>query len=217
MSSEKRAPRHTLSHERVVDGAMAIADRDGLSALTIRSLATHLDVKPMAIYHYVANKEDLLDALVEQVFAEIERPVPDGDWRTELAKRSRSARAVLVRHPWSIGLLETRTSPSRPATLGHHEAVMATLRAAGFSPARTGSAYLLLDSYVYGFALQEITMPATDTSTPEAQALAASLDPADYPSIAEVMGEHVMGEVFTFDGEFEEGLSVVLDGIARWR
>ncbi|WP_418059660.1 TetR/AcrR family transcriptional regulator [Pimelobacter simplex] len=205
MSSDRRAPRHTLSRDRVVAGAMAIADHDGLPALTIRSLATHLDVKPMAIYHYVATKDALLDALVEQVFTEIERPVPGEDWRAELARRSRSARAVLLRHPWSIGLLESRTAATRPATLDHHEAVLATLRAAGFSAARSGSAYLLLDSFVYGFALQEATMPATDAV------------PTGHPVVAEVLGAHVAAPGFGYDAEFETGLTVVLDGIAGWR
>lgn len=216
MSSEERAPRNTLSRERVVTGAMEVADRDGLAALTIRSLATHLAVKPMALYHYVANKEELLDALVEQVFAEMTRPVPGGDWRAQLAIRAGSARATLVRHPWSLGLLETRTSPDRPSTLQHHESVMATLRAAGCSPALTARSYLLLDSYVYGFALQEVTMPVTDTMSEEAVAMAATMDPADYPHLVEVMTEHVMSPGYTMDDQFARGLDLVLDGIGRW-
>src|SRR6478752_4435990 len=115
-SRKRRAP---LSRERVLEGAVAIADADGIGALTIRSLAQHLGVKPMSLYYYVANKSEILDAIVDVVFSEIDLPTVDGDWRSEIRLRARSARHVLRRHSWAIGLLESRTSPG-PATLRHH-------------------------------------------------------------------------------------------------
>ena len=117
-----------------------------------------LGVKPMSVYHYVATKDEILDGLVDLVFAEIELPSPSGEWREEISKRARSAREVLGRHPWAIGLLESRTAPG-PATLRHHDANIATLRAGGFSVAETAHAYALIDAFVYGFALQEASLP----------------------------------------------------------
>src|SRR4030095_4264743 len=111
-STEKRAP---LSRERVLRGAVAIADEDGIAALTMRSLAQELGVKPMALYYHVANKAQILDGIVDLVFSEIELPRPGGDWRAEIIRRSDSARQVLTRHSWAIGLMESRKNPG-PAT-----------------------------------------------------------------------------------------------------
>src|SRR5262245_40097652 len=119
--------RVALSRERVIQAALTVADSGGLGSLTIRSLAVALGVKPMAVYYHVANKEEILDALVDVVFGEIELPVPGADWRSEMERRARSARGVLGRHRWAIGLLESRLTPG-PANLRHHDAVIATLR-----------------------------------------------------------------------------------------
>src|SRR4051794_12393042 len=161
--SEAPAERTPLSRERVLRAAVAIADAGGIGSLTIRSLAHGLDVKPMSVYHHVANKGEILDGIVDMVFGEIELPSAGGDWRAEISRRSHSARLVLRRHPWAIGLMESRTSPG-PATLRHHDAVLGALRAAGFSVQLTAHAYALLDSFVYGFALQEATLPFKDQS-----------------------------------------------------
>src|SRR3954454_10877753 len=128
--------REPLSRDRVLHSALAVADEGGLPGLTIRSLAQRLGAKPMSLYHHVANKDEILDGLVDLVFAEIELPEPSGDWRAEMTRRARSAVAVLRRHPWSVGLLESRTSPG-PATLRHHETTIAALRAGGFSIVQT--------------------------------------------------------------------------------
>jgi len=138
----KRVP---LSRDRVLRGALAVADSGGLGSLTIRSLAHELGVKPMSVYHYVANKDEIVDGIVDLVFSEIDLPTTGGDWRTEIRRRATSARAVLRRHSWAIGLMESRTSPG-PATLRHHDAVIATLRSAGFSHELTAHAYALLDA-----------------------------------------------------------------------
>ena len=122
-----RAP---LSRERVLNGAVAVADATGIAGLTIRSLAQELGVKPMSVYHHVANKEQILDGIVDIVFSEIELPSASGDWRPEISRRAHSARVVLRRHPWAIGLLETRTSPGY-ATLRHHNAVLGALPCRG--------------------------------------------------------------------------------------
>src|SRR3954471_1638947 len=158
MSAETGRARAPLTRERVLRGAVEVADRGGIGSLTIRSLAQELGVKPMSVYHYVANKEEILDGIVDIVFSEIDLPSAGGDWRHEMRGRATSARAVLRRHRWAIGLMESRTSPG-PATLRHHDAVIGCLRASGFSIALTAHAYSLLDSYIYGFALQEAGLP----------------------------------------------------------
>jgi AcrR family transcriptional regulator len=147
---------HCVANTRV--RGRSAADRAGIGALTIRSLARELGVKPMSLYHHVAGKGEILDGIVDLVFSEIDLPAPGGDWQAEMRRRAASARRALGRHRWAIGLLESRANPG-PATLRHHDATIGTLRAAGFSVAATAHAYALLDSYVYGFALQEASLP----------------------------------------------------------
>ncbi len=206
-----RAP---LSRERVLAGAVAVADAGGIAGLTIRSLAQELGVKPMSVYHHVANKDEILDGIIDIVFSEFELPSADGDWRAELSRRAHSARRVLRGHPWAIGLLETRTSPG-PATLRHHDAVLGTLRAAGFTVELTAHAYALMDSYVYGFALQEATLPFNDQSVAEVAAPMMELfESGDYPHMLELITEHAMKPGYDFADEFDFGLELVLDGLS---
>ena len=211
-SPPERAP---LSRDRVLHGALAVADAGGISGLTIRSLAQELGVKPMSVYHHVANKDEILDGIVDLVFAEIELPSTDGDWRAEIRRRAESARAVLSRHRWAIGLLESRTSPG-PATLRQHNAMLGTLRAAGFSVEMAGHAYALLDSYVYGFALQEAGLPfeGPDTVAEVAEPIMEFFTTGEYPHMVELATEYVLKPGYDFGNEFEFGLTLILDGLA---
>lgn len=147
-----------LSKQRVVLEAIRLADREGVDGLSMRRLAGALGAGAMSLYHYVASKEELLDAMIDTIYEEIELPPEGTDWQSAIRLRAVSARQVLVRHPWAIGLLESRTSPG-PANLRHHEAVIACLRKAGFSILMATHANWLLDSYVFGFALQEANLP----------------------------------------------------------
>jgi len=205
-----------LSRDRVLRAALAVADDGGLDGLTIRSLAQRLETKPMSLYHYVANKDEILDGLVDLVFAEIELPEPSGRWREEMARRARSARAVLGRHRWSIGLLESRTTPG-PATLRHHDATLAALRAGGFSIVQTGHAYAVLDAFTYGFAVQEASLPfeGPDSAAAVAGPIMALMEGGQYPHLVEFAVEHAMRPGYDFGAEFEVGLELVLDGLAR--
>jgi AcrR family transcriptional regulator len=184
--------------------------------LTIRSLAAELGVKPMSVYHHVANKDEILDAIVDMVFSEIELPAVGGDWQLEMRRRADSTREVLRRHPWAIGLLESRTRPG-PATLKHHDAVIGVLRGAGFSLEMTAHAYALIDAYVYGFALSEASLPINgpETVTEVAEQMMAQYSAHEYPHLVEFSIEHVMRPGYDFGEEFEFGLAVVLDGLAR--
>lgn len=147
-----------LSRQRMVEEAVRLADTEGVDGLSMRRLASALGAGAMSLYHYVANKDELLDAMIDVVFDEIELPPEETDWRSAMRHRAISARQVLARHPWAIGLMESRTSPG-PANLRHHEAVTACLRRAGFSVLMATHANWLLDSLVYGYALQEASLP----------------------------------------------------------
>ena len=212
-SPKKRVP---LSRERVLRSAADIADTAGIRALTIRSLAQRLGVKPMSIYYYVPNKSAILDGIVDLVFAEIELPANDGDWRSELVRRANSARRVLSRHHWAIGLMESRKSPG-PATLQHHDAVLRTLREAGFSVEMTAHAYALLDSYVYGFALQEAALPfqGADTAADVSESIMQQFPTDKYPHLVEMATEFILQPGYNFGDEFEFGLGLILDALTR--
>jgi AcrR family transcriptional regulator len=205
-----------LSKERVLSAAMAVADRGGLPGLTIRSLAKELGAKPMSVYYYVASKDELLDSLVDVVFEEIELPNPKGKWREEMRRRAISARARLKQHPWAIGLLESRTSPG-PATLRHHDVVLDCLRHANFSLELTAHAYALIDSYVYGFALQEASLPfeGPDTVGEVAEPIMALMATGEYPTMVEMATTYYLRPGYDFADEFEFGLDLILDGLER--
>jgi AcrR family transcriptional regulator len=211
-----RTQRVPLSRERVLTAAVAVADAGGVAALTIRSLADELGVKPMSVYYYVANKDEILDAIVDLVFSEIELPRAGGDWPAEMRRRAFSAREVLRRHPWAIALLQSRTSPG-PATLRHHDAFIATLRRAGFSIAMTAHAFAVIDSYVYGFALSEAALPIHGPE-PVAEVAGSMMRQyaADaYPQLAEFTTEHIIRPGYDFGDEFPFGLDLILAGLAR--
>jgi AcrR family transcriptional regulator len=213
---KKPAARTPLSRERVLGAAVAIADAGGLGSLTIRSLAEDLGVQPMSVYHHVANKEAILDGIVDLVFAEIELPPAAGSWRAEMEARARSARATLQRHPWAVALMETRRSPG-PANLRHHDAVLGSLRAGGFPVELAGHAYALLDSYVYGFAVQEAGLPfeGPEQVADLAETIMARFDPGEYPHLTELVTEVVVKPGYDFGDEFDFGLGLVLDGLER--
>jgi AcrR family transcriptional regulator len=205
-----------LTRDTVLRRAVALADDAGLPALSMRKLGDALGVEAMSLYHHVKDKSALLDGMVDEVFAEIELPAPELGWRTALRQRSTAVRAALARHRWAIGLLESRAAPG-PATLRHHDAVLGCLRRDGFSVPAAAHAYALLDSYVYGFALQEASLPLpTGTPGTAAELARGILDAAtaDYPYLTEMAAEHVSRPDYAFGAEFDVGLDLVLDAIA---
>ncbi len=214
--SSRAQPRIPLSRERVLRGAMAIADAGGIGSLTIRSLAHELGTKPMSVYHYVANKDEIIDGMVDLVYGEIDLPTVGGEWQSQMRRRCRSARQVLRRHPWAIGLLQSRLVPG-PATLAHLDAVIGTLRAGGFSVEMTAHAYALIDAYVYGFALSEASLPINgpESVTEVAESMMASFSSGAYPHLLEFSTEHVLRPTYDFGDEFEFGLDAVLDSLAK--
>ncbi len=214
MTPSTTSPKQRLTAERVLDGAMALADEIGIDAFTIRKLADALDTKPMTIYHHVPGKEAILDGMVDRVFAEIDRPDMDLGWKPAMRARCRSAREVLARHPWAAPLMESRTTPG-PETLGHHDAVLGCLRRGGLSLAMTAHAYALLDAYVYGFALQEASLPATggDDMAELAGSIIEPMPEGAYPHLAEFTAGHVLQPGYDFRAEFDFGLDLILDAL----
>lgn len=215
MAEDKRAAGVKLSHERVVEAAIEIADRGGIDVLTIRALATSLGTKPMSIYYHVENKDALQEAMVERVFGLIHDPDPTAPWKDALRARCLSARDVLGAHPWAVRLLETGSAPG-PESLRHHEAVLACLMGAGMPVPLVAHAYAILDSFIYGFVIQESGLPVQGDDDRELAAeISAAFDPAAYPSLVRLTVEHVMQPGYSFGSSFEFGLDLLLDGLER--
>jgi AcrR family transcriptional regulator len=212
--------RAQLSRERVLEAAVAFADRHGFEALSMRKLGQELGASAMSAYYYFATKEQLLDGMVEVVFSEIEPPALELDWKTAMRNRAISTRAALNRHRWAVGHMEGRTDHGA-ANLRLHDAALGCLRAAGFSLEDTVHAYSVQDAYIYGFVLQE-----TDMSPQTAEDFAAEAQRqvdayqhqlAEYPHLAEVLGEHVAKVGYDYTTEFLFGLDLILDGLERLR
>jgi AcrR family transcriptional regulator len=209
--------RNRLSRERVLAAAIVHADAGGLEALTMRKLADELGVAPMALYRHVANKDDLIDGMVDIVFTEIDLPATGEDWRTAMRQRAISVYDALSRHRWAIGLMESRLNPG-PANLRHHDAVIGSLRSAGFEIERVAAAYSVLDSYIYGYAMTKMNLPFDDTSdiVDIAQEMLEPFPEGEYPHLMAFLTEHAMKPGYDYGSEFENGLDIVLDGLERF-
>ncbi|MDN4478477.1 TetR/AcrR family transcriptional regulator C-terminal domain-containing protein [Demequina sp. SYSU T00039] len=216
--SEQVVRKVRLTPERIATAAIELADRDGIEALTIRALADHLGTKPMTLYHHVAGKEALLDLMVDRIFAEMEAPPEDLPWREAIIRRCQSTREVLVRHPWSVPLLESRSTPG-PELLRHHESMLATLDRGGLPLPLMAHAYAILDSFVFGFALEEATLPAQggEGMADVAEEIAAAFDAEAYPQLVRLTVDHVMQPGYSFGSSFEVGLGIILDGLEAAR
>jgi AcrR family transcriptional regulator len=195
----------------------------------MRKLADELGAGAMSLYHYVPNKEELLDGMVDIVFSEIEPPSTDVDWKTAMRRRAISTREALNRHRWAVGLMESRSNPG-PASFRLHNSVLGCLREAGFSIEMTIQAYSVLDAYIYGFALQEKSVPFETAEESAAVAeeqvrqfaeLAEERQSAalaeEFPYLAEVVAGHVAKVGYDFAAAFEYGLDLILDALEQRR
>ncbi|MFE0699916.1 TetR/AcrR family transcriptional regulator C-terminal domain-containing protein [Streptomyces sp. NPDC058872] len=204
-----------LTRDTVLREAVALADEAGVGSLTMRKLAERLGVEAMSLYHHVANKDAILDGMVDEVFGEVGLPSDALDWKAAMRQRAVSMRNALSRHPWAIGLLDSRSNPGH-RTLRHHDAVIGSLRAGGFSVAGAAHAFSLLDSYVYGFALQEAALPfeaAGDDIGDMAEALIDQAPAGEFPHLAELVARHVALPDYSYADEFLIGLDLLLDGL----
>ncbi|WP_244246813.1 TetR/AcrR family transcriptional regulator C-terminal domain-containing protein [Nocardioides euryhalodurans] len=208
--------RTPLSRERIHATALELADEHGLAGLSMRSLATALGVEAMSLYHHVPGKDALLDGLVDAVFAEFHLPVVGEDWTEQMRARSGSAREAMKRHRWAIGLMDSRRTPG-PETLRHHDAVLGCLRAAGFSLELAGHAAALLDAHLYGFVVQEVSLPFQDEGelADLGSEILTGLPEGELVHFREYAVDRALQPGYDFGDEFGWGLELVLEGIAR--
>ncbi|WP_030154761.1 TetR/AcrR family transcriptional regulator [Glycomyces sp. NRRL B-16210] len=214
------APRRTpLTKESVLRAAVAMADEPGAGLPSMRNLADRLGVKAMALYHHFKNKDALIDGMVDLVFSEVELPRDDdADWRPAMRRRAVSMRDALTRHPWAIGLMDSRTNPGL-ATLHHHNAVIGCLRAGGFTIAGAAHSFSLLDGYIYGFTLQELSLPFENQADIEglADTMFTQYPFGDLPHLTEMMLNQALQPGYDYAEEFAIGLDLILDGLSRKR
>jgi AcrR family transcriptional regulator len=206
-----------LNRERVLRAAMALADKNGIDSLSMRNLGQKLGVEAMSLYNHVANKDDILDGLVDLVFSEIVLPSKGGAWKSAMRRRAVSAHEALLRHPWAPGLMQSRITPG-PATMRHHDSVLGSLRNAGFTLVMAAHAFSVIDGYVYGFALQQINIPlqSREQVAEVGEGILRRLG-AEYPYLAEMITKHAMKPGYDYADEFEFGLDLILDGLERLR
>jgi AcrR family transcriptional regulator len=210
-SISRRVP---LSRERVLRAALALADEGGAEAVSMRRLGQVLGVEAMSLYKHVADKEAILDGIADLVMDEVEVPSSDLDWRMSIRRSAISAHEALRRHPWAGVVLESRLNPG-PARLRYLDAVVGTLRRAGFDIATVARAFMALDSHTYGFTMQELALPFDAASAPGvAEEMAARIFTDAYPNLA-AMAELAMSGAQLLDFEF--GLDLLLDGLERLR
>ena len=222
---ERSHTREPLSRERILHAAVALADEGGVESLSMRKIAQELGVVPMALYKHVANKEELLDGLVDAVIGEIDPPIEHADWKTTMRERILSARRALLRHPWASQVIESRAEPT-PMVIGYIDSMMGIFVSGGFSVDLMHHAVHVMGSRILGFS-QELF---DDTSSmPEDEAIAMWTQLADhYPNIAALVREISVGDISHDEGsvvgggcddqfEFEFALDLILDGLERLR
>ena len=210
-----RAPRRVpLSRERVLDAAIKLADQGGLESLSMRKLGQELGVEAMAVYYHFANKDEVIDGIVDIVFSQIDLPASGADWKSAMRQRAVSLRDVLLRHRWAIGLMESRRKPG-PANLRHHDVVIGSLRSAGLDMPTIAHAYSLVDSYVYGFALFTMNLPfdPSEEVAELGQGVLRAFPVNAYPNLVAYIS--AMRPGYNYGDEFDYGLDLILDGLDR--
>jgi AcrR family transcriptional regulator len=211
-ATQARTSRAPLTRERVLRAAVALADEAGIDSLTMRGLGRALGVEAMSLYNHVANKDDLLDGMVDVVVGDIEVPPSGTHWRTAMKARCLSAHRTLLAHPWAAPLITSRLAIG-PGMIRYLDATLGRLREGGFSIDGALDAWNALDSHLYGFTLQELNLPF---AVEESSAVSASVLPQipvdEFPYVVEVLG-HVMAQGRRED--FELGLDLILDGLER--
>ncbi len=214
-TAEARAP---LTRERVLRAAIGLADESGIESLSMRKLGQKLGVEAMSLYNHVANKDDILNAIVDMVVSEIEPPSPEADWKSALRHSARSAYEVLLRHPWAASLMLSGSGVSQ-ARLRYMDALLGTLRKAGFSAEMTDHAYHALESHIMGFTLWVVGMNLGSDDDVAALATSFLRDfPRDeMPHLAEHIEQHMKPRSPENEGEFAFGLDLILDGLERLR
>lgn len=204
-----------LTRDTVLRVAVSLADASGIEALSMRALGRQLGVEAMSLYNHVANKDDLLDGMVDMVIAEIDLPALEADWRDAMRARAYSARAAFTRHPWAPLLIDSRVSGG-VGRLRYFDAVIGVLRRAGFTVELAARAFSLLDSYIYGFGRQSLHMTSGDGGgVPAAEGFLRALPAEDFPYLAEMAATYATSPGYDEAADFAFGLDLILDGLQR--
>jgi AcrR family transcriptional regulator len=208
-----------LSRSRILETGVAVADRDGIDALSMRKLAMQLGVDPMSLYNHVRDKDDLLDGMVDLVIGEIEPVIDDSDWRSSLRRTILGARATLLRHPWAPRVIESRRDAS-PAAMAYYDAVLGILRQGGFSVEIAHHALHALGSRALGFSQDLFVDSGQEVPPPDVAAIAARQLAQTHPNLGEMaMAVSHAGGLGPCDDdtEFNFALDLILDGLERLR
>jgi AcrR family transcriptional regulator len=211
MKAETRIP---LSRDRVLHTALELADSSGVEALTMRRLGDELGFEAMSLYRHVANKNDLLDGMLDLVLEEWELPDERGDWREAIRTSATSVHDALRRHPWAAQLLMTG-SHVRPARLEYMDRLLGTLRENGFDADSAYSVYHLLDGYIFGFTLWEIAYTTVPLDAEAVTRLMQTIPWAEYPHLAEHRDQHMAEGPHRDVSAFDVGLDLILGGLGR--
>jgi AcrR family transcriptional regulator len=211
-AKRQRQSREPITRERALTTALEIADAEGIDALTMRRLARELGIEAMSLYHHVSSKGDILDGICDLVMGQIEVPPAGTDWKTSMRHRAHSAHQVLLAHPWAATLVTSRFNIGIGMTR-YLEATFGRLMDGGFTVTGALDAWHALDSHIYGFTLQELTLPFdVDQTQQVSDATLASFDADAFPHLVQVMTEVAMhGRVEDFDF----GLDLILEGLER--
>jgi AcrR family transcriptional regulator len=211
-AKRQRQSREPITRERALTTALEIADAEGIDALTMRRLARELGIEAMSLYHHVSSKGDILDGICDLVMGQIEVPPAGTDWKTSMRHRAHSAHQVLLAHPWAATLVTSRFNIGIGMTR-YLEATFGRLMDGGFTVTGALDAWHALDSHIYGFTLQELTLPFdVDQAQQVSDATLASFDADAFPHLVQVMTEVAMhGRVEDFDF----GLDLILEGLER--
>ena len=215
--ASKTEPRLPLSRDRIVHAALELADEGGIESLTMRKLGETLGFEAMSLYNHVANKDDVLDGILDLVLGESEPPSPAGDWDAAIRTSAISVHEALRRHPWSCTLLMA-PERMRPARLRYMDVLLGRLHEAGFSAETTYNAYHVLDGHIFGFSLWETshTYTAEEVSTFE-EKFAQTITADAYPYLHEHAEQHFSEGPHRDGSAFELGLNLILDGLERAR
>ncbi|MBK9713190.1 MAG: TetR/AcrR family transcriptional regulator [Kouleothrix sp.] len=204
-----------LTREKVLRVAVSLADASGIEALSMRTLGRQIGIEAMSLYNHVANKDDLLDGMVDMVIGEIELPTSGADWRDAMRARALSARAAFTRHPWAARLIDSRVSGG-PGRLRYFDAVIGVLRRAGFTLELAARAFSLIDSYIYGFGRQSLNIASGDGGgVPAAEAFLQALPAEEFPYLAEMAATYAAMPGYDEAADFAFGLNLILDGLQR--
>ena len=205
MAATSRAP---LSRDRILQAALELVDDGGIESLSMRKLGQKLGFEAMSLYNHVANKDDLIDGILDLVLAEGELPAPDGDWDTAVRASAISVHAALQRHPWACSLVMAR--------MEYMNALLSRLREAGFSADETYHAYHVLDGHIFGYSLYETSHSYSDKDAAEFEAsLDQFLPPDAYPYLNEHGRQHLSEGPHREVSAFAFGLDLILDGLRK--